>query len=122
MPTTITLTAQEWDSRHLKRKDYVPCTEAFIDCRLPGAMPKENFSMIGPGVTQSEAQFVNLTEPHGFNIGAAGMHPGVTNNLHLHFTSEVFIVASGRYLVRWGVRGDEGELEIEQGDIICIPT
>ncbi len=119
---TLTLTAEECAARHLKRADYVACTDAFIDCRIPGSMPKENFSMIGPGVTQNLAQVVNLREPHGFNIGAAGMHPGVTNNLHLHFTSEVFINTCGRYLLRWGVKGDEGELLLEPGDIACIPT
>jgi uncharacterized RmlC-like cupin family protein len=122
MTKTITLSADECNRRHLKRADYVPCTDAFIDCRIPGSMPKENFSIIGPGVTQNPAQVINLREPHGFNIGAAGMHPGITNNLHLHFTTEVFINTSGRYLLRWGVRGDEGELVIEPGDVACMPT
>jgi quercetin dioxygenase-like cupin family protein len=122
MTTTITLSPEEFNRRHLKHADYVPCTDAFIDCRLPGSMPKENFSMIGPGVTQNPSQVINLREPHGFNIGAAGMHPGITNNLHLHFTSEVFINTSGRYLLRWGVTGDEGELVLEPGDVACMPT
>jgi quercetin dioxygenase-like cupin family protein len=122
MTTTITLSADECGRRHLKRTDYVPCTDAFIDCRIPGSMPKENFSMIGPGVTQNPSQVINLREPHGFNIGAAGMHPGITNNLHLHFTSEVFINTAGRYLLRWGAKGDEGELILEPGDIACMPT
>jgi quercetin dioxygenase-like cupin family protein len=122
MTTTIMLSADECARRHLKRADYVPCTDAFIDCRIPGSMPKENFSMIGPGVTQNPSQVINLREPHGFNIGAAGMHPGITNNLHLHFTTEVFINTAGRYLLRWGVKGDEGELVLEPGDIACIPT
>jgi hypothetical protein len=116
------VTAAEAARRHLKRKDYVPCVDAFIDCRLPGSMPKENYSMIGPGVTQNPTQVINLQEPHGFNIGAAGMYPGVTNNLHLHFTSETFIVPTGAYQLRWGVRGDEGELRLEAGDIAVMPT
>jgi hypothetical protein len=122
MTTRITLSPDECARRHLKRADYVPCTDAFIDCRIPGSMPKENFSMIGPGVTQNPTQVINLREPHGFNIGAAGMHPGITNNLHLHFTTEVFINTSGRYLLRWGANGDEGELVLEPGDIVCMPT
>ncbi len=122
MPATVVVTPAEAERRHLKRKDYVPCVDAFIDCRLPGSMPKENYSMIGPGVTQNASQFINLQEPHGFNIGAAGMYPGVTNNLHLHFTSETFIAPTGAYTVRWGVRGDEGELPLETGDIAVMPT
>ncbi len=118
----VVITPAEAQRRHLKRSDYVPCVDAFIDCRLPGSMPKENYSMIGPGVTQNASQAINLQEPHGFNIGAAGMYPGVTNNLHLHFTSETFIVPTGAYTLRWGVRGDEGELPIEAGDIAVMPT
>ena len=122
MPNTVIVTPAEAERRHLKRKYYVPCVDAFIDCRLPGSMPKENYSMIGPGVTQNASQFINLQEPHGFNIGAAGMYPGVTNNLHLHFTSETFIVPTGAYTLRWGVRGDEGELPLAAGDIAVMPT
>ena len=54
---------------------------------LPGSHLKQNYSLIGPGVTQSSEQIVNIHEPHGFNIGAAAMPKGVTNNLHLHFTA-----------------------------------
>jgi quercetin dioxygenase-like cupin family protein len=118
----VIVSAAEAARRHLKRSDYVACVEAFIDCRLPGSMPKENFSMIGPGVTQNASQVINLREPHGFNVGAAGMYPGITNNLHLHFTSETFIVPEGSYLLRWGVKGDEGELLLEAGDIAVMPT
>ena len=122
MSDPIIVTPAEAERRHLKREDYVPCVDAFIDCRLPGSMPKENYSMIGPGVTQNASQVINLQEPHGFNIGAAGMYPGVTNNLHLHFTSETFIVPTGAYTLRWGVRGDEGELRLEAGDVAVMPT
>ncbi len=122
MHNDIVLSREELSKRHLRVSDYVPDTEAFVDCRLPGSMPKENYSMIGPGVTQSTKQVVNLREPHGFNIGAAGVHPGITNNLHLHFTSETFIAASGAYTLRWGVTGEEGSLPLEKGDIAVMPT
>ncbi|KAG1579485.1 hypothetical protein G6F46_015655 [Rhizopus delemar] len=58
----------------------VACKLAFIDCKLPGSDLKENYSMIGAGVTQSEDQVVNLTEPHGFSVGAAAMPAGVAGN------------------------------------------
>jgi mannose-6-phosphate isomerase-like protein (cupin superfamily) len=116
------LTPAELQRRHIRRAQYVSCDDAFIDVRLPGSTPKENYSIVGPGVTQNAGQVVNLREPHGFNIGAAGMAPGITNNQHLHFTSEVFIACEGRFTLRWGAAGDEGEAVLEEGDVICMPT
>ena len=116
------LTTAELERRHIRRAQYTSCDDAFIDVRLPGSAPKENYAIVGPGVTQNADQFVNLREPHGFNIGAAGLAPGITNNLHLHFTAEVFIACEGRYTLRWGVRGDEGEATLDEGDVICMPT
>lgn len=116
------LTPQELDRRHIRRQQYVSCDDAFIDVRLPGSTPKENYSIVGPGVTQNASQVINLREPHGFNIGAAGLAPGITNNLHLHFTSEVFIACEGRFTLRWGARGEEGEAVLDEGDVMCMPT
>ena len=116
------LTPAELQRRHIRRAQYVSCNDAFIDVRLPGSSPKENYSIVGPGVTQNASQVINLREPHGFNIGAAGVAPGITNNLHLHFTSEVFIACEGRFTLRWGAAGDEGEAVLEEGDVICMPT
>src|SRR3546814_6821713 len=54
------------ESRLIRYEDLVPCQLAFIDCKLPGSDRKLNYSIIGPGVTQSTEQVVNLAEPHGF--------------------------------------------------------
>ena len=116
------LSPQELTRRHIRRAQYVSCDDAFVDVRLPGSMPKENYAIVGPGVTQNANQVINLREPHGFNIGAAGMAPGITNNQHLHFTSEVFIACEGRFVLRWGAYGDEGEAVLEEGDLMCMPT
>ena len=113
------ITAEE---RLIRRSDLVPCKVAFIDCKLPGSDLKENYSIIGAGVTQSEDQVVNLAEPHGFAIGVAAMPNGVTNNLHIHYTAEVFMIFRGEWLFRWGVDGKEGELIGRAGDVISIPT
>jgi len=118
----ITLDPDQARRRAIARDDMVACTLAFIDCKLPGSMPKENYSIIGAGVTQSKDQVVNLTEPHGFSVGAAAMPAGVTNNLHLHFSAEVFIVYSGRWRFRWGADGKEGEVEGGPGDVLSVPT
>ena len=116
------LSSEELHRRHIRRSQYVSCDDAFIDVRLPGSTPKQNYSIIGPGVTQNPGQHINLREPHGFNIGAAGMASGITNSQHLHFTAEVFIVCEGRFTVRWGAQGDEGEALLEEGDVLCMPT
>ncbi|WP_275292436.1 cupin domain-containing protein [Amycolatopsis sp. La24] len=116
------VTAGELARRTIRRTDFVSCDQAFIDCRTPGSDRKENYSMIGPGVTQNADQVVNLREPHGFSIGAAAMPHGITNNLHLHFTAEVFLCFRGEFLLRWGADGDEGELVLREGDIASIPT
>jgi|SRR5690606_12705359 len=116
------VSGEELERRTIRRSEFVSCNQAFIDCRTPGSDRKQNYSMIGKGVSQSADQFINLQEPHGFNIGAAAMPNGVTNNLHLHFTAEVFLCFRGRYLLRWGARGDEGELLLREGEIASIPT
>lgn len=112
---------EEISRRTIQRSDFVSCDQAFIDCRTPGSESKENYAMIGPGVSQNSKQVINLREPHGYNIGAAAMPHGVTNNLHLHFTAEVFLCFRGEYLLRWGADGDEGELVLREGDIASIP-
>ncbi|MBM2322830.1 MULTISPECIES: hypothetical protein [Marivita] len=116
-----TITQDIADARHIKRDDYVSCTVAFIDCKKPGSDTKENYSIIGPGVTSSDDQVINLPEAHGFNIGAAAMPHGITNNLHIHFTAEVFIVQAGEWTFRWGSNG-ENEIKGTKGDIVSVPT
>ena len=106
---TSTSVGRELERRTIRRTDWVSCNAAFIDCRTPGSDRKENYAFIGSGVSQNADQFVNLTELHGYNVGAAGMPNGVTNNLHLHFTAEVFINFGGTFRVRWGVDGKQGE-------------
>jgi len=91
MPTTKSNAAD----RLIRYEDLVPCSLAFIDCKIPGSDRKVNYSVIGAGVTQSHDQVVNLAEPHGFALGVAAMPHGVTNNLHMHYTAEVFMIYRG---------------------------
>ena len=109
-------------SRLVRRADLVACKLAFIDCKLPGSEQKENYSIIGAGVTESADQVVNLREPHGFSLGVAAMPPGVTNNLHIHYTAEVFMIFRGEWLFRWGADGMDGEIIGRAGDVVSIPT
>ncbi|MFD5181524.1 cupin domain-containing protein [Streptomyces sp. NPDC058372] len=121
MPDVVVST-EELGRRTIRRSDFVSCNQAFIDCRTPGSDRKENYAMIGPGVSQAAGQHVNLRLPHGYNIGAAAMPHGITNNLHLHYTAEVFVCTEGEYLLRWGADGTEGELLLRAGDIASVPT
>lgn len=102
--------------------DLVPCRTAFIDAHTPGSDQKENYTIIGAGVSENPQQHVHIKETPGFNIGAAAQPAGCTNSLHSHRTAEVFIIHSGEWRFFWGVRGDEGEVVLRPGDLISLPT
>jgi len=118
----LTVDQSEIERRTIRKTDWAPHNAAFIDCRTPGSDRKENYAFIGGGVSQNAGQVINLTEPHGFNTGAAGMPNGISNNLHLHFTAEVFVNLGGEFRLRWGIDGKQGEYVSTDGDIISIPT
>ena len=102
--------------------ELVPCRTAFIDAHTPGSDQKENFTIIGGGVSEATDQHVHIKDTPGFNIGAAGQPPKCRNSLHSHRTAEVFFVLSGRWRFFWGRWGDTGEVILEAGDIFNIPT
>ena len=116
------MTPAEMEPRIVRYGDLMPCKTAFIDAHTPGSDQKENFTIIGGGVSESPDQHVHIAIPHGFNIGAAGQPPKCRNSLHSHRTAEVFFVVSGRWRFFWGRWGDAGEVILEEGDIINIPT
>ena len=99
-----------------------PCKTAFIDAHTPGSDQKENFTIIGGGVSESPDQHVHIRDQIGFNIGAAGQPPKCRNSLHSHRTAEVFFVLKGRWRFFWGRWGTAGEVIVEEGDIFNIPT
>jgi len=114
--------AEELKTRLVRYGDLKPCKTAFIDAHTPGSDQKENFTIIGGGVSESADQHVHINLPHGFNIGAAGQPPRCKNSLHSHRTAEVFFVLSGRWRFFWGRWGTAGEVVLEAGDIFNIPT
>ncbi len=118
----VTVTEAQAKERLIRRSDLVASKLAFIDCKIPGSHLKENYAIIGPGVSQDASQVIPLAEPHGFQIGAAVMPNGITSNLHIHFTAEVFIIFRGKWLFRWGADGKDGEIVGEAGDVVSVPT
>ncbi len=109
-------------NRIVRYGDLKPCRTAFIDAHTPGSDRKENFTIIGGGVSESPDQHVHIRETPGFNIGAAGQPPKCRNSLHSHTTAEVFFVLKGRWRFFWGRWGTAGEVVLEEGDIINLPT
>jgi mannose-6-phosphate isomerase-like protein (cupin superfamily) len=119
---TRVMTLEEMEQNIVRRGALMPCRTAFIDAHTPGSNQKENFTIIGGGVSESADQHVHISEAIGFNIGAAGQPPKCHNSLHSHRTAEVFFVQSGRWRFFWGQNGNAGEVVLEEGDIFNIPT
>lgn len=116
------MTPEQMETRIVRYGDLRPCRTAFIDAHTPGSNQKENFTIIGGGVSESADQHVHITDTPGFNIGAAGQPPKCRNSLHIHRTAEVFFVLKGRWRFFWGRWGTAGEVVLEEGDIFNIPT
>ena len=116
------MTSDKMEDRIVRYGDLVPCRTAFIDAHTPGSDMKENFTIIGGGVSESADQYVHINETPGFNIGAAGQPPKCRNSLHTHRTAEVFFLLSGRWRFFWGNNGNDGEVTLTEGDVINIPT
>jgi mannose-6-phosphate isomerase-like protein (cupin superfamily) len=109
------------DSRVVRYADLRPCHNAFVDSRTPGSERKENFTIIGPGVSENPEQFVHIPESHGFNIGAARQPAGCRNSQHSHETAEVFVVHTGRWRFDFGEHGTDASLEAGPGDVVSFP-
>ena len=112
----------DMEKRIVRYGELIPCKTAFIDAHTPGSDKKENFTIIGGGVSESPDQHVHIKETPGFNVGAAGQPPRCRNSLHSHRTAEVFFVLKGRWKFFWGRWGTAGEVTLTEGDIINIPT
>ncbi len=120
-PAASSWSRDELAARLVRYQDLIPCTTAFVDTRTPGSDRKENFTIIGPGVSESPDQHVHLDIAHGFNIGGARQPPHCTNSQHSHDTAEVFVVHSGRWAFYLGENADGARVELAPGDTISIP-
>ena len=110
------------EARVVRYADLRPCYNAFIDTRTPGSEAKENFTIIGPGVSENPDQHVHIAEPHGFNIGGARQPVGCVNSQHSHDTAEVFVVHSGAWRFDIGEHGNDAQIHLQPGDTISLPT
>lgn len=108
--------------RVVRKQDYIPCAEAFVDTRLHNRDGKLNYCIIGPGVAENSKQHVHIREPHGFNVGGVSLPTGKYNSLHSHITAEVFLVMRGDWRFFWGHDGSDGETILHPGDVISVPT
>ena len=117
----VTMGPSEFARRVIQPGEFVADRSAFVDVRLPRSAGKASYSLIGPGVSQNPGQAVNLTEAHGFHLGAASMDHGVVNNQHMHFTAEVFVCTRGRWRMRIGEHGQQ-TLDISPGTVFSVPT
>jgi quercetin dioxygenase-like cupin family protein len=108
--------------RLVRYTDLVPCYNAFIDTRSPGSSKKENFTIIGPGVSENPDQYVHIAEPHGFNIGGARQPPNCVNSQHSHETAELFVVHTGQWSFNIGEFDKDAKIILNEGDVISIPT
>ena len=115
-------TPEAMAARVVRYAELQPCYNAFIDTRTPGSEAKENFTIIGPGVSENPDQHVHIAEPHGFNIGGARQPPGCVNSQHSHDTAESFVVHTGHWRFDLGEHGGDASVEVGPGDVISIPT
>src|SRR6202044_1065025 len=115
---TTQISMPQMQARLVRYRDLLPCTTAFIDTRTPGSEKKENFTIIGPGVSENPEQYVHIDIPHGFNVGAARQPPACINSQHSHDTAEVFIIHTGVWRFKTGERGTDGHVDLEPGDAI----
>jgi mannose-6-phosphate isomerase-like protein (cupin superfamily) len=114
-------TADALEARIVRYSELVPCLNAFVDTRSPGSDAKENFTIIGPGVSENPEQHIHIAEAHGFNIGGARQPPHCVNSQHSHDTAEVFVVHSGRWRFTFGEHGEDAAVEAGPGDVVSFP-
>ncbi len=122
MTTGLASAVQPLEERLVRYQSLVPCLNAFIDTRSPGSEAKENFTIIGPGVSENPDQHIHIAEPHGFNIGGARQPPHCVNSQHSHDTAEVFVVLDGEWSFDLGQTGKDASIRLGPGDIISLPT
>lgn len=111
----------DWNTHLVRYSELRPGSAAFVDARNPGSHMKENFCIVGKGVSENPRQPIHIRKTDGFHVGAAGQPPGILNSLHSHFSAEIFMIFKGSFRIYWGPEG-ENEAVLNPGDMISIPT
>ena len=101
------MTQHTMADRIVRYGELVPCKTAFIDAHTPGSDQKENFTIIGGGVSESPDQHVHIAIPHGFNIGAAVNH----QNAEILYTTIILLRFSLYCQVVGGFFGEGGVMQ-----------
>jgi len=101
-------------------KDLKASNRPLIDAVLP-QFERENFNIIGRGVTEDATMHVAIPEAEGFHLTLVKAAPGKGSDLHVHQTVEVFVPLTGNWSFQWGDDG-ENELRIGPWDVISLPT
>ena len=78
------LTPEDARARHIRRSDMVACALAFIDCKMPGSERKENYSLVGPGVTQSRVDAHADPGEHERRLAGDRRHPQLGQAVDQH--------------------------------------
>lgn len=96
-----------------------PSSRPFVDSLIPGH-ERQNFRIIGRGVTEDPSAQPAISGFHDFNLGLNKAAPGKKAALHSHTTVEVFMPLTGEWSITWG---DDGENEVILGpwDAISVP-
>ena len=87
------MTKFDLEQRIVRYGELVPCRTAFIDAHTPGSDQKENFTIIGGGVSESADLHVHINDTPGLTLG----RPTTTKcrNLHTHRTAGAVLCPSG---------------------------
>lgn len=115
-------TQEAMEKRLVRYADLKGLRNAFIDARTPGSDRKENFTIIGPGVSENPAQVVHIPEAHGFNVGGARQPFGCVNSQHSHLAAETFVVHTGKWRFVFGPDKADGHIDAGPGDVATVPT
>ena len=116
---TVQIPKEEMLARVARFKDLRPSTKPFVDSLIPGH-ERQNFRVIGRGVTEDPGAMPAIAAPHDFSVGLNVAAPGKRAALHSHPTVEVFMPLSGRWSITWGDEG-ESEVVLEPWDTISVP-
>lgn len=95
------MTADEMENRIVRYGDLVPCRTAFIDAHTPGSDRKENFTIIGGGVSEAADQHVHIKDTPGLTL----VRRGNRQNAEIHCIRIVLPKCSLCYLAAGGFSG-----------------